>query len=79
MASCISWNCWMPRLYFVSMGLAVAAGEAGPADTRCRQGVRPRVRHTVSWGHIEIGDQEAFGFVDRVLDYGGLVFEDDKA
>jgi hypothetical protein len=30
-------------------------------------------------GHIEIGDQESFGFVVRALDYGGLVFEDDKA
>jgi hypothetical protein len=29
------------------------------------------------YGHIEIGDQEGFEFV-RVLDYGGLVFEDDK-
>lgn len=31
------------------------------------------------YGHIEIGDQESFGFVVRALDYGGLVFEDDKA
>jgi hypothetical protein len=31
------------------------------------------------YGHIEIGDQEMFGFVARALDYGGLVFEDDKA
>lgn len=31
-----------------------------------------------SYGHIEIGDQESFGFVVRALDYGGLVFEDDK-
>lgn len=30
------------------------------------------------FGHIEIGDQESFGFVARALDYGGLVFEDDK-
>lgn len=30
------------------------------------------------YGHIEIGDQEMFGFVARALDYGGLVFEDDK-
>jgi hypothetical protein len=29
-------------------------------------------------GHIEVGDQESFGFVVRALDYGGLVFEDDK-
>jgi hypothetical protein len=31
------------------------------------------------YGHLEIGDQEGFGFVVRALDYGGLVFEDDKA
>jgi len=31
-----------------------------------------------SYGHIEIGDQESFGFSVRALDYGGLVFEDDK-
>jgi hypothetical protein len=30
------------------------------------------------YGHIEIGDQEMFGFVARALDYGGLVFEDDR-
>ncbi len=29
------------------------------------------------YGHIEIGDQEGFGFVVRALDYGGMVFEDD--
>lgn len=31
------------------------------------------------YGHIEIGNQEMFGFVVRALDYGGMVFEDDKA
>jgi len=30
------------------------------------------------YGHIEIGDQEGFGFVVRALEYGGLAFEDDK-
>jgi hypothetical protein len=30
------------------------------------------------YGHIEIGDQEMFGFVARALGYGGLAFEDDK-
>ena len=30
------------------------------------------------YGHIEIGDQEGFGFIVRALDCGGLVFEDDK-
>ena len=30
------------------------------------------------YGHIEIGDQEGLGFIARALDYGGLVFEDEK-
>ena len=30
------------------------------------------------YGHIEIGDQEMFGFVARALDYGGMPFEDDR-
>jgi hypothetical protein len=35
-------------------------------------------RWVQGYGHIEIGDQEMFGFVVRALDYGGLVFEDEK-
>jgi hypothetical protein len=31
------------------------------------------------YGHIEIGDQDGFGFVVRALDYGGMVFEDVKS
>ena len=30
------------------------------------------------YGHIEIGDQEMFGFVARALGYGGMPFEDDR-
>lgn len=30
-------------------------------------------------GHLEIGDQEGFGFTVRAIDYGGLVFENDQA
>jgi hypothetical protein len=30
------------------------------------------------YGHIEVGDQETFGFVARALGYGGLAFEDDR-
>ena len=30
------------------------------------------------YGHIEIGDQEGFGFIVRAIDYGGQVFEDDS-
>lgn len=38
----------------------------------------PAIAQWVQDGHIEIGDQEGFGFTVRALDYGGLVFEDDK-
>ena len=40
----------------------------------------PAVRKWVDggYGHIEIGDQEGFGFIARALDYGGLVFEDNQ-
>ena len=34
---------------------------------------------TPGYGHIEIGDQEGFGSIVRAIDYGGVVFEDDKA
>lgn len=30
------------------------------------------------FGHIEIGDQEGFGFIVRAIDYGGVVFESDE-
>ena len=35
-------------------------------------------RYVRGYGHIEIGDQEMFGFVARALDYGGVAFEDDR-
>ena len=31
------------------------------------------------YGHIEVGDQEGFGFTARAIDYGGMVFEDEKS
>ena len=31
------------------------------------------------YGHIEIGDQEGFGFVVRALDDAGLVFENNSS
>lgn len=31
-----------------------------------------------SYGHIEIGDQDGFGYIVRALDYGGLILEDSK-
>ena len=38
----------------------------------------PAIAQWVRDGHIEIGDQEMFGFVARALDYGNLAFEDDR-
>jgi hypothetical protein len=50
--------------------------------TREQVGVEKMFPAIAQWvrgyGHVEIGDQEMFGFVVRALDYGGLVFEDDK-
>jgi hypothetical protein len=47
-----------------------------------QQGVEELFPAIAQWvrgyGHIEIGDQEMFGFVVRALGYGVLVFEDDK-
>jgi hypothetical protein len=47
-----------------------------------QQGVEKLFPAIAQWvrgyGHIEIGDQETFGFVARALDYGNLAFEDDK-
>lgn len=37
----------------------------------------PAIAQWVRDGHIDIGDQEGFGFVAMALDYGG-VFEDDR-
>src|SRR5262249_49112183 len=43
-----------------------------------QQGVEQLFPAIAQWvrgyGHIEIGDQEMFGFVARALDYGGLAF-----
>lgn len=30
-------------------------------------------------GHVEIGNQEGFGFLVRALDSGGLIFENNEA
>jgi hypothetical protein len=47
-----------------------------------QQGVEKLFPAVARWvrgyGHVEIGDQETFGFVARALGYGGLAFEDDK-
>lgn len=55
-------------------------GMVKPTDEQ--QGVERLFPAIAQWvrgyGHVEIGDQETFGFVVRALDYGGLAFEDDK-
>jgi hypothetical protein len=47
-----------------------------------QQGVEKLFPAIAQWvrgyGHIEVGDQEMFGFVARALDSGGLAFEDDR-
>jgi hypothetical protein len=47
-----------------------------------QQGVEQMFPAIAQWvrgyGHIEIGDQEMFGFVARALDYGNLAVEDDR-
>jgi hypothetical protein len=55
-------------IIMVSLGRGQIA-EQFPAVARWVQG----------YGHIEVGQQEGFGFVVRALDDGGLVFEDNKA
>jgi signal recognition particle subunit SEC65 len=42
------------------------------------EGMFPAIAQWVRDGHIEIGDQEGFGFVTQALDCGGLAFEDDR-
>jgi len=49
--------------------------EAEPAI----EGAFPNLARWVQgYGWVEIGEQERFGFVARVLDAGGLVFEDNR-
>ena len=48
------------------------------ADQQSVENLFPAIAQWVRDGHIEIGDQEGFGFVVRALDYGGQAFEDDK-
>ena len=48
----------------------------GPTDA---QRAFPAIAQWVQGhGHIEIGDQEGFGFIVRAIDYGGQVFEDEE-
>jgi hypothetical protein len=66
--------------YLRQMRKAHRAGMLKPsADQATVEKLFPAIAKWVGgYGHIEIGDQEGFGFVVRALDYGGLVFEDDK-
>ena len=49
------------------------------AEQATVENLYPAIAQWVSgYGHIEIGDQEGFGFVARALEYGGLAIEDDK-
>jgi hypothetical protein len=59
---------------------ARSAGAVKPsADQEAVEKLFPAVAKWVrGYGHVEIGDQEGFGFVVRAIDYGGVVFEDDK-
>ncbi len=47
-----------------------------------QQGVEKLFPAIAQWvrgyGHVEIGDQEKFGYISRALDDGGVVFEDDR-
>lgn len=59
---------------------ARSAGAVKPtADQEAVEKLFPAVAKWVrGYGHIEVGDQEGFGFVVRAVDYGGVVVEDDK-
>ena len=49
------------------------------ADQQIVEDLFPAIAKWVrGYGHIEVGDQEMFGFVARALGYGGLAFEDDR-
>jgi hypothetical protein len=65
--------------YLQDMSEVHTAGKVKPS---AKQGtvetMFPGIAQWVKDGHIEIGDQEGFGFVVRALDYGGVVFEDDR-
>jgi hypothetical protein len=50
------------------------------ANQSATEALFPAVAEWVrGYGHIEIGEQEMFGFVARALSYGGEMIEDDKA
>lgn len=67
--------------YFRRLRAARSAGAVKPTAAQTRvETVFPAVARWVGgYGHIEIGEQDGFGFVVRAVDAGGVVFEDDTA
>jgi hypothetical protein len=65
--------------YLRQLRAARSARAVKPTATQAQvETLFPNVARWVSgYGHIEVGDQEGFGFVVRAIDYGGVVFEDD--
>jgi len=49
-----------------------------PTPTDVEKAFPATAKWVKGYGHIEIGDQESFGFIVRAIDYGGFVFEDSK-
>jgi hypothetical protein len=55
------------------------AGMVKPTEEQAQvEKLFPALAQWVRGGHVEIGDQEGFGFVTMALDYGGVVFEDNR-
>jgi len=68
------------REYLQDVSKVQSARKVKPsAEAQSVEKLFPAIAQWVrGYGHIEIGDQEMFGFVVRALDYGNLVFEDDR-
>lgn len=49
-----------------------------PSSTDVEKSFPAIAKWVGGYGHIEIGDQEGFGFIVRAIDYGGVAFEDDR-
>ena len=68
------------REYVQDVSDVSSAGKVKPTSEQL--GVEKAFPAIAKWvqgyGHIEIGDQEGFGFVVRAIEYGGQVFEDTK-
>jgi hypothetical protein len=69
-----------PRLDLRQQRDAYRVGMVKPtAEQQTVEKLFPAIAQWVrDYGHIEVGDQEMFGFVARALDDCGLIFEDDK-